>query len=202
MQNTWGVDREVWQYEIGAQFPQWYESVIVLFSLQLWSSHQPTIDSFSAPGHHRCEVIYLDYVLKRRGNETLQHLAIDVCELDTFNPSFYQLTGDDSFVECKRNIYIRCFLNRFCHLMKQGHDRRALKSLCNGLSSTDDPWIVSATYLCLKAFPGVVSNSWRALSPASKQVKKTVPLASHKDSEANNSTSPCTPPPKRQKTSQ
>ena len=178
--------------------------MIVLFSLQLWSSHQPTIDSFSSPGHHRCEVIYLDYVLKRRGNETLQHLAIDVCELDTFNPSFYQLTGGTILIECKRNIYINCFVNRFCHQMKQGHDRRALKSLCNGLSSTDDPWIVSATYLCLKAFPGVVSNYWRALSPASKQVKKTVPLASHKDSEANNSTSPCTstPPPKRQKTSQ
>ena len=176
--------------------------MIVLLSLQLWSSHQPTIDSFSAPGHHRFEVCYLDLVLSPDGhsNGTLQHLAIDVCELDTFNPSFYQLTGDDSFIiECRRNIYIRCFLNRFCHQMKQGHDRRALKSLCNGLSSTDEPWIVSATYLCLKAFPAVISNCWRALSPARKKEKKTVPLPSHQDCEANNSTSPCAPPPKRQK---
>ena len=121
-----------------------------------------------------------------------------VNSMDTFNPSFYQMTGGDILIECKRNIYINCFVNRFCHQMKQGHDRRALKSLCSGLSSTDDPRIVSATYLCLKAFPGVASNCWRALSPARKKVK-TVPLASHQDSEANNSTSPCTPPPKRQK---
>ena len=178
--------------------------MIVLFSLQLSSSHQPTINSFFVPEHHADSVIVLAVNLSPIGPNygTLQHVAIDVCELDTFNPSFYQLTGGTILIECKRNIYINCFVNRFCHQMKQGHDRRALKSLCNGLSSTDDPWIVSATYLCLKAFPGVVSNYWRALSPASKQVKKTVPLASHKDSEANNSTSPCAPPPKRQKTSQ
>ena len=91
-------------------------------------------------------------------NQSLQHIAIDVFEVDTLNPAFYRIAGDEIDLTSRRNIYIECFVNRFRHHMNRQKGELALNILCSGLSMNDETCNVSAVYRCLQSFPGVIAN--------------------------------------------
>ena len=72
--------------------------------------------------HHICLAILYTHLVERL-NRTLQHVAIDVLEIDTFNPTFCGGLGDESEIGLlRRGIYIQLFVNRFTHHMKDERD--------------------------------------------------------------------------------
>ena len=109
-------------------------------------------------GHHGICLSLLHHELVRRQNRTLQHVAIDVLEIDTFLPTFYADLRDDEDRVLRRKIYIQLFVNRFTRHMKDERDDLGLEALCTGLCSDHDTSNLEAIFTCLKCNPTLITS--------------------------------------------
>ena len=114
---------------------------------------------YHVTGHHHICLATLYTHLVERLNRTLQHVAIDVLEIDTFNPTFYGGLGDESEIGLlRRGIYIQLFVNRFTRHMKDERDDLGLEAFCTGLCSDHDKSNLEAIFTCLKYNPTLITS--------------------------------------------
>ena len=109
-------------------------------------------------GHHRISLCLLHHQLVERRNRRLQHVAIDVLEIDTFLPTFYADLRHDEDRVLRRSIYVQLFVNRFARHMKNERDDLGLEALCTGLCSDHDTSNLEAIFACLKSNPSLITS--------------------------------------------
>ena len=116
------------------------------------------------------------YLLKK--NRTLQHVSIDVFEVDTLLPNYYPVVKyypplpKDAKLD-QNTIHTCCFYNRFLRKMADGKELLARKDLCTGLLLDDERSKVEAIFMCLRGQPNLVASFRPAAIGYKEKTNKT-----------------------------